>query len=890
MRGVLASQSRVDLKERQMRQPRDRMHAEPSRLVERDDLLAALTRLAADAGGHRGKLVLLSGEAGVGKTALVEALLDALPTALTRRRGACDNVTTPAPLGPFLEAVPELDDVPLHSAREDNAVLFRAASNALSASPSVVVLEDMQWADGASLDLLRYLGRRIDRLDLVVVATFRNDEIVADHPLRTVLGDLATAAGAVRFTVPALTPSGVERLATAAGSRLDAATLHARTGGNAFYVSEVLATGDDEVPATVRDAVLARVSRLDEAVRRTLGAAAVLGPGAEAELLADVAGRPLSDIDACVACGILIADGTRIGFRHELARRAVEESLPLAVRTELHAGALTQLRRRGSVDDRRLAHHADASGDRSAVLEHGPRAAELAADRGAHREAAEHYRIVLKALPPDSTMRAEVLDRLAAELYLTGHAQEALDVEHQALEVHRAADDIVRAGRAMRWISRMSWMLGRGAVSDQFARRAIELLEPEGTGPELAMAYSNLAQIHLLSDDADGTLSWGERALALASELDDAFVRAHALNNVGSALATGGRLDDGVAMLRESLDIALANGFVDHAARAYCNLSVSLSLHRRHEDAEQIMAEGIAYASERDLDYYGDYITAMLAMSALERGAFAEAERLVGRLLAIPHLAVVTRIPALTVRAVLDIARGTGPGHDLDEIRKLSQGMREPPRLVPAGVATAAAAWVAGDLAAVVRALDDLWARNAKQPQPWRTGELAWWLHIADAPRELPGPAAEPFALLLAGRHREAATRWRSLGSRLWAAMALAASEDADEVRQGLGELEALGAFGFRDAVLRDRHRRGLPGLRGPRASSAAHPAGLTTREAEVLQLLGEGMTNAEIAAALFLSTKTVGHHVSAVLRKLDASSRARAVAVATTRGLLTSR
>lgn len=871
-----------------MREPRE-IDAVRSRLVERDDLLAALTRIAAGATGHHGTLVLLSGEAGVGKTALVQALADALPSSLTLRRGACDNVTTPAPLGPFLEAAPELNEVPFSANYEDNAVLFRAASDVLSASPSVVVLEDMHWADGASLDLLRYLGRRIDRLDLALVVTFRNDEIVADHPLRIVLGDLATAAGAVRISVPALTPSGVEQLATAVGSGLDASTLHARTGGNAFYVSEVLATGDDDVPATVRDAVLARVSRLGEGARRTLGAAAVLGPGAEADLLADVAGRPVSDIDECVARGVLVTDGVKVSFRHELARRAVEETLNLATRSELHACALTQLRLRGSVDDRRLAHHAEASGDRAAVLEHGPRAAELAAARGAHREAGEHYRTVLAALPPESAMRADVLDRLATELCLTGHAQEALDIEHQALEVHRAVGDVVGAGRALRWISRLSWMLGRGAVSDQFAHRAIEMLEPEGTGHELAMAYSNLAQIHMLSDDTAGAQLWGERALALAAELDDSFVRAHALNNVGSALATHEQVEDGVAMLRESLDIALGQGFVDHAAHAYCNLSVSLSVHRRFAEAEQVMTEGITYAAERDLDYYGDYITAMLAASAIERGAFADAERLTGRLLAIPHLAIVTRIPALTARALLDVVRGTGVGHDLVEARHLADATREPQRLLPVALASAESAWVAGDTHGMTSALDDLWARNAEQPHAWRTGELAWWLRAAGESRELPGPAAPPFDLMLRGCSREAAAMWRTIGSPLWAARALAASDDVDDVRHGLAELEALGAFGIRDAVLRDRHLQGLPGLRGPRPSSAAHSAGLTTREAEVLELLGQGMTNAEIAAALFVSTKTVGHHVSAVLRKLDASSRTRAVAVATARGLLTS-
>jgi DNA-binding CsgD family transcriptional regulator/tetratricopeptide (TPR) repeat protein len=854
-------------------------------LVERADLLATMTRLAGEVSRGRGHLVLLSGEAGVGKSALVEALVDAVPTTLDVRRGGCDNVTTPAPLGPFLEAVPELAEVPAPRHGEDNAVLFRAATEALGARPSLVVLEDVHWADGASLDLLRHLGRRIDRTGVVIVATFRSDELGPAHPLRVVLGDLATAAGVERLEVPALTPAGVQQLA--AGTVVDATGLHARTGGNAFYVTEVLASGADELPDTVTDAVLARAARLSAGARRTLEAAAVLGPGTDAVLLADVADRPVPCVDECVARGVLVRDGDTVAFRHELARRAIEATTSFATRRDLHAAALAALVARGSHDDRRLAHHAEACGDRDAVLAHGLAAAELARSLGAHREAAEHYRQVADVLPADALERADVLGQLANALCLTGHPQEALEVQHRGLELHRAAQDAVGAGRALRWISRLSWMLGRGAVSGQFAHRAIETLEPLGRSHELAMAYSNLAQIYMLSDDVVGAREWGGRALAIADELDDSFIRAHALNNVGTALATGEQLDVGTGMLRESLDIALVNGFVDHAARAYCNLSVTLATHRHYAAAEQVMDEGIAYCADRDLDYYGDYVTAMRAKTAVERGAFDEAGRLADRLLAIPHLSVVARIPTLTCRGLLAAVRGEDPTALLAEARRLSKETREPQRLVPVALAVAEAAWITGRPDEVVSVLDDLWRGNIGQPQAWRTGELGWWLHLVGDTRELPGPAAGPFALMLAGRHREAARAWRELGSPLWAAKALATSDDVEDVRRGVGELEALGATGLRDAVLADRRRRGLPSVRGPRPASAEHPAGLTTREVEVLELLAAGLTNAQISEALFVSPKTAGHHVSAVLRKLDAPSRSRAVAVATARGLL---
>jgi predicted ATPase len=537
-------------------------------MVEREEIVEQLAAIADDAARGRGRLVLLSGEAGVGKTTLVEALLDSVADSLTIRRGASDNVTTPAPLGPFLEAVPELVDVSVPASGEDSSMLFRTATGVLSSPSSVVVLEDLHWADGASLDLLRHLGRRVDRMPLMLVVTFRSDELDDAHPLRMVLGDLATAPGVARIAVPALTRAGVEQLAVAVGSGLDVAGLHERTGGNAFHVTEVLAAGSDEVPSTVRDAVLARVSRLSDGARRALDAAAVLGPGADVAILAAVADRPLSDVDECVARGMLRSDGSAVTFRHELARLAVEEALTLESRRELHSRALAELKKRDSTDDRRMAHHAQEADDRDALLEHSLRAADLAAARGAHREAAEHHKTVLGVLSAQSPRRPSVLDSLGNALCLLGRAEEALTIEHEALELHRSSQDPRGAGRSLRRISRLSWMLGRGAVSDQFARRAIEILEPEGPAHELAMAYSNLAQIHMLSEDAGAAGQWGERALAMASDLGDEFVRSHALNNVGSAIATTDDLETGCEMLRESLRIALDHGFVDHAARA----------------------------------------------------------------------------------------------------------------------------------------------------------------------------------------------------------------------------------------------------------------------------------------------------------------------------------
>src|SRR5262249_7519642 len=185
--------------------------------------------------------------------------------------------------------------------------------------------------------ILRFLGRRLAGTRLMILATFRSEEVGSDHPLTVVMGDLATLPGVVRMQLPALSVIGVRQLLDDAGSALDAGDVYQRTGGTPFYVTEVLAVGSGHLPATVRDAVLARVSRL-----------------------------------------------------------AVEGSLPQAQRAAAHARALAQLVARGSADHRQLAHHAAGSGDRAAVVHHAPLAAARAARLGAHREAADQLRPALR--------------------------------------------------------------------------------------------------------------------------------------------------------------------------------------------------------------------------------------------------------------------------------------------------------------------------------------------------------------------------------------------------------------------------------------------------------------------------------------------------------------
>ena len=234
-------------------------------LLERDEVLDALSALVAGASDDGGRLVLLAGEAGIGKTSVVQRLAGRWDHRAVVLVGACDPLDTPRPLSPLLDIAADASSgiTELVAGGVTGPELFAALVERISgtARPTLLVIEDVHWADAATLDFLRYVGRRVERTNAVVVATYRDDELAVHEELRRLLGDLATRGDmVVRISLETLSVDAVAQLAKRAGaSSAEAASLHTSTGGNPFYVTEVLASGGG-LPATVQDAVMARAS------------------------------------------------------------------------------------------------------------------------------------------------------------------------------------------------------------------------------------------------------------------------------------------------------------------------------------------------------------------------------------------------------------------------------------------------------------------------------------------------------------------------------------------------------------------------------------------------------------------------------------------------------
>jgi DNA-binding CsgD family transcriptional regulator/tetratricopeptide (TPR) repeat protein len=851
-------------------------------LIERGAYLAALAEhLAAAVAGH-GRLVLVGGEAGVGKTSLVRTFAEEQSNNARMAWGACDGLFTPEPLAPLLDLAGQLGGGLAAALAGDlpRREVFAETLDAVGSGPTIAVVEDVHWADEATLDLLRFLGRRLDGTTALVIATYRDDEIGSQHPLRIVLGDVEMGR---RIALPPLSEDAVRGLAH--GSDFDPGELYRQTGGNPFFVTEVLAAGGTGVPSSVRDAVLARAARLDVTARELLDAAAIVGTPADTAVVEEVLGRQAEGLDDCLAAGVLQTVNGGVGFRHELARRAVEEAIDPARRAALHAGMLAALSTAGSDDAARLAHHAEGAVDADAVLEHARAAAEKAAALGAHREAAEQYARALRfadGLPPAEV--AELLESRSYECSVTLQVEQALTAAREALERYRALGDRLKEGDLLRWTSRVAYFAARLEEADELALAAVDVLEELPPGRELAMAYANMAHRMQLRLDDDQASVWGARALALADKLGEQGIIVNALTTLGACDTIAGR---GPARLEQSLALAREHGTDEQVARVYAALVFASCRHRDWSAADRWLEEGIEYATERDLDDHRNYLVAWRADASLERGRWDEAAADARAALSHPH-AVLHRVWSLLVLATLRARRGDPDVWSLlDEADGLVQA-NPPQRNVPYEIVRGEAAYLEGDLERARRELGTLAAADVVDR--WMAGHLALWRWRAGAPAEETGPLPEPFALELAGDYAGAAAVWDELETPYNAALALAGSDDEEHLRRSHELLLALGARPTAAIVARKLRERGARGLaRGPRPATREHPAGLTRRELEVLDLVAEGLTNAEIAGRLVIAEKTVGHHVSAILGKLGVSSRYEAAKLATQDRELTS-
>lgn len=861
-------------------------------LLERETQLAELQAGLVEARRGRGSLALVSGEAGIGKTALVERFARRHGRRQGRRQGegfrllwgASDPLFTPRPLGPLHDMAPHLGDEVQEMLRSEapRPQVFSAVLDVFRRRPTLAIFEDVHWADEGTFDLLRLLGRRVSQTSTFLVLTYRDDELDARHPLHILLGDLATSANTRRIPLPPLSPQAVQELAL--DKELDPAALHQQTGGNPFYVTEVLAGPESGIPPTVRDAVLARVARLSPSGLAVLEAAAVIGERMPPWLLAAVTGAEAPAAEECMAVGMLHSQQDGLLFRHELARQVVLASISPPRRQVLHRLVLDAMQSSPETrhDLARLAHHAEAAGDPTAILTYAPRAARQASAAGAHRGAVSLYELALRyaeAWPPAD--QAEMLDRYARELEFVARRHLALSARRSAVELWSQTDNTLKYGASLANLAFSHYLVGELDAAQQTIASALEALEALPASRALSRAYNTRALLCLADMEHRQGVAFAEKALELAEQLGDTRRIPWFQETLGFCWVYLDHVQ-GIRHLERGQAAAREIDLTERVANGYSNLTSLYIEFHQFERAEEYLSQGLAYAQEHDFIFSRLYLLAWGAYLNVLRGRWRAAEKALHEVLEGPHSTLHSQGSALIAQGRLRARRGD-PGAEaalneaLEILSKL--GFRQREGMIRA--ARAERAWLAGDPHQTRAEARAVYAVALDQRHPWVAGELAFWRWKAGDDVQLPEWLAEPYRMQIQGDWRAAAGAWETLGCPYERARALLEGDTAARI-QALKIFERLEARPAADALRERLHSEGVRDLPGrPNVETRAHPFGLTPRQAEVLELLTEGLTNAEIGARLHISPRTAGHHVSAILAKLNVDSRHEAAELA---------
>jgi len=859
-------------------------------LLEREEPRARLeAALAAAREGH-GRIISLEGEAGIGKTALTLAFTAAHRSGSRVHAGGCEHLSTPEPLGP-------LRDI----ARESQGRFYISATGHLATyesllqllqvgrGPALLVIEDIHWADDATLDLLRFLGRRIRAAPVMVLVTFRNDEPESAARLASFWADMPRDARE-RIDLAPLSMASVAQLARRQGRT--AHEVYDLTGGNPFNVTEYLTAEGDGVPRSIQELTVTRASRLSKGGRRTLECASIFPRQIDEEMLRLITGdADHAAVEECLAAGMLNAQGDRLAFRHELARRAVNEAMSPLRRRDLHATALALLKGRNDQRAAEVAHHAEHAGAEVDLVRYSIRAADEAAALGAYRETTAHLsRAIEQGGELSDVARAQLLERKAFAAEYSGAFAEASRALKDAIDIHRRSGSVTGLGNTLRISGHLHWSLGDPMRAEADLDEAVRVLSAEPDSWQYALALASQSQFDILADRNAKAIPVAQDALTRAQKLGrwDIYIQAQTHLNTAQASVD---LDEGARAMRTTIEEARRRDQPDTLPRLYSNLASVLAAGRRLEGLHQLFEDGIAVCRARDQRPLEAMIRGNRATAWLDMGRLADAVTEAEHVVYGPYPKGVVSLPALIALSRARVRLGQPEGGVLEQARQAPTSGRDLLWRVPIAIADAEAEWLdgsrpgAGDrLAEVLQGVLGAWS------QVYRVGETALWLAILGRPPELSPEALAHVPAAhrahLDGDWRNAALGWDALGCPYEQAIALSGGDDEAQ-RQALVIFDRLGAV---PAARNLRRRMRADGARsvspGPRTERRQDAAGLTRRQNEVLSLLGSGLSNANIADHLGLSAKTVEHHVSAILAALDAPSRLAAVRVARERGL----
>ncbi len=860
------------------------------KLLERQNFLDELIRIAESIKDSHGKTVLITGEAGVGKTSLIKEFTNNLNSGIRVMTGSCDDLFTPRPLGPLYDIAYQVNsDLPRElTAQANRSGIFSVFLHYLQkdSEPKIVVIEDIHWADEATLDFIKFLTRRINGSKLMLILSYRDEDLVQGNLLRSVFADL-NHSEIKRLRLYPLSEKAVSILMEEAGVTDE--TLYERTGGNPFYVSELLVFSTEGMPLSIKEAVVARTTSLDPNTRELLEIISAIPTKVDVEFLRKFSERLEESLDQSLNKGLLIMDKNLVSFRHELARLAIYDSLSEIKRQQIHKRVLEHLLNTNRIQDvfARIVHHAIQANEKDIIIKYAPLAAKQAAALAAHSLSAEHYSIAIKfgdLLPPDELI--SLYEGKTYECYLTGQIDEAIKAGEKITGLLQKFPNPQREGENYRRLSRILWYNCEDIKGEEYLDKAINILEKLPAGKSLAMAYSNKSQTYMIRELDDLAIDWGRKAIALARELNEPEIIAHALNNIGSARMSEGD-DSGENDLLKSLEIALTDSnFFEHAIRAYLNLGGMYLYRRDLVKADRLYTQGAEFSREKDLYVFGLCLAGHHAKVKMHYGNWDKAVELAEYVLGRKSVPPANRLMPVSVLATIR-SRRNDPGSEklLTESMELALKMGENEKIISIFAARADYFWLRNKLGELADELKSIYSIILKTNNPWAIGEIAYWMWKAELLDEPPEQIAEPYLLQIRGSWKAAARYWENVHCPYEQALALSEG-DRESMLEAVRIFDSLGASAAVALIKQKMREKGIKKIpKGPRKSTRNHPAGLTLRQVDVLKLLTKGLSNSEIATNLFISPKTVDHHISAILAKLNLRSRIEAAVYMRTKG-----